>query len=72
MFLSKIKKRDGRIADFDPGKIEDAIHKAFLAVELGDGVKAASITAQVVERLGRNSRRSLRQLKMFKTWLLKC
>jgi ribonucleoside-diphosphate reductase alpha chain len=52
MFLSKIKKRDGRIADFDPGKIKDAIHKAFLAVELGDGVKAASITAQVVERLG--------------------
>ena len=51
MFLSKIKKRDGRIADFDPGRIKDAIHKAFLAVELGDGEKAASITDQVVERL---------------------
>jgi ribonucleoside-diphosphate reductase alpha chain len=51
MFLSKIKKRDGRIADFDPGRIKDAVHKAFLAVELGDGEKAANVTAQVVERL---------------------
>jgi ribonucleoside-diphosphate reductase alpha chain len=53
MFLSKIKKRDGRIADFDPGRIKDAIHKAFLAVELGDGEKAANITAKVVEQLDR-------------------
>ena len=47
----KIKKRDGRIADFDPARIKNAVHKAFLAVELGNGEKAESITSEVVKRL---------------------
>src|SRR4030042_2922286 len=51
MFFSKIKKRDGKIADFDPSRIKNAIHKAFLAVELGDGEKAESVTSEVVKRL---------------------
>jgi ribonucleoside-diphosphate reductase alpha chain len=51
MFLSKIKKRDGRIADFDPDRIKNAVHKAFLAVELGDGEKAQNVTNEVVKRL---------------------
>ena len=51
MLLSKIKKRDGRIADFDPARIKNAVHKAFLAVELGDGEKAESITKEVVKLL---------------------
>ena len=51
MLLSKIKKRDGRIADFDPARIKNAVHKAFLAVELGDGEKAESITREVVKLL---------------------
>jgi ribonucleoside-diphosphate reductase alpha chain len=51
MFLSKIKKRDGRIADFDADRIKDAVHKAFLAVELGDGEKAQNVTHEVVKRL---------------------
>jgi len=51
MFLSKIKKRDGRIADFDADRIKDAVHKAFLAVELGDGEKALNVTREVVKRL---------------------
>ena len=51
MFLSKIKKRDGRIADFEPDRIKNAVHKAFLAVELGDGEKAKSVTSEVVKRL---------------------
>ena len=51
MILSKIKKRDGRIADFDPNRIRNAVHKAFLAVELGNGEKAESITSEVVKRL---------------------
>ena len=48
MFLSKIKKRDGRTADFDPARIKNAVHKAFLAVELGDGEKAETVTTAVV------------------------
>jgi ribonucleoside-diphosphate reductase alpha chain len=51
MFFSKIKKRDGRIAEFDQDRIKDAVHKAFLAVELGDGEKALSVTIEVVKRL---------------------
>jgi ribonucleoside-diphosphate reductase alpha chain len=51
MFLGKIKKRDGRIADFDSERIKNAVYKAFLAIELGDGEKAEAITNQVVKRL---------------------
>jgi ribonucleoside-diphosphate reductase alpha chain len=48
MPIAKIRKRDGRIVDFDPNRIKDAIHRAFIAVELGDGEKAESITREVV------------------------
>ncbi|MCW4010969.1 MAG: adenosylcobalamin-dependent ribonucleoside-diphosphate reductase [Candidatus Bathyarchaeota archaeon] len=48
MFSGKIRKRDGRLVDFDADRIKNAVHKAFLAVELGDGEKAAEITREVV------------------------
>jgi ribonucleoside-diphosphate reductase alpha chain len=51
MFSYKITKRDGRIVDFDPERIKSAVHKAFLAVELGDGEKAEKVTREVVKRL---------------------
>ena len=51
MFFKKIKKRDGRIVDFDADRIKNAVHKALLAVELGDGEKAESITKEVVKLL---------------------
>lgn len=51
MRITKIKKRDGRIVDFDSSRIRDAIHRAFLAVELGDGEKAERITREVVSLL---------------------
>jgi ribonucleoside-diphosphate reductase alpha chain len=51
MPFSKIKKRDGRIVAFDSTRIKDAIHKALLAVELGDGQKAESLTKQIVHLL---------------------
>jgi ribonucleoside-diphosphate reductase alpha chain len=56
MFSGKIKKRDGRIADFNPDRIKNAVHKAFLAVELGDGEKAETVTAEVVKRLSEKFR----------------
>ena len=49
MVLSKIKKRDGTLVGFDSDRINDAIHKAFLAVELGDGEKAQDVTAKVIQ-----------------------
>ncbi|UCF45435.1 MAG: adenosylcobalamin-dependent ribonucleoside-diphosphate reductase [Candidatus Bathyarchaeota archaeon] len=51
MFFSEVKKRDGKIADFDPNRIRNAVHKAFLAVELKNGEKAESIKSEVVRLL---------------------
>jgi ribonucleoside-diphosphate reductase alpha chain len=51
MTITKIRKRDGPIVDFDARRINDAIHKAFIAVELGDGEKAESVTKEVVRLL---------------------
>jgi ribonucleoside-diphosphate reductase alpha chain len=51
MFSGKITKRDGRLADFDPERIKNAVYKAFLAVELGDGEKAETVTTEVIKRL---------------------
>lgn len=49
MPVTKIRKRDGRIVDFEPSRIKDAIHKAFIAVELADGEKAAELTEETVK-----------------------
>jgi ribonucleoside-diphosphate reductase alpha chain len=51
MIITKLKKRDGRIVNFNPEMIKNAIHRAFLAVELGDGEKAEKITMEVVNLL---------------------
>lgn len=51
MVITKIRKRDGRVVDFDSNRIRDAVHKAFIAVELGNGEKASSITKEVVQIL---------------------
>jgi ribonucleoside-diphosphate reductase alpha chain len=48
MPITKIIKRDGRIVNFDASRIKDAIHKAFIAVELADGQKAESLTKEIV------------------------
>jgi ribonucleoside-diphosphate reductase alpha chain len=51
MPITKIRKRDGRIVDFDQTRIKDAIHKAFIAVELADGQKAENLTSEIVRLL---------------------
>jgi ribonucleoside-diphosphate reductase alpha chain len=48
MFVTKIRKRDGRAVDFDSSRIKDAIHRAFVAVELENGERAESVTEEVV------------------------
>lgn len=59
MSISKIRKRDGRIVDFDSSRIKDAVHRAFIAVELGDGEKAENITREVVELLEDKSKQQI-------------
>jgi ribonucleoside-diphosphate reductase alpha chain len=51
MLTTKIRKRDGRIVNFDSSRIKDAIHRAFIAVELENGKRAESITKEVVQLL---------------------
>jgi ribonucleoside-diphosphate reductase alpha chain len=51
MPITKIKKRDGRVVDFDSSRIRDAIHKALIAVELEDGERAEGMTREVVKLL---------------------
>jgi len=51
MFVTKIRKRDGRIVDFDSSRIKDAVHRAFVAVELENGKRAGIVTEEVVKLL---------------------
>lgn len=48
---SKIRKRDGRVVDFEPRKIAIAIEKAFKAVGEEDGGVAAELAGEVVALL---------------------
>ncbi len=47
--VDKIRKRDGRIVEFDKSKIANAVFKAFLATKSKNGKKAGDIANQVVE-----------------------
>jgi ribonucleoside-diphosphate reductase alpha chain len=47
--IEKIKKRDGRIVEFDKSKIANAVFKAFIATKSKDGKKAEEIANNVVE-----------------------
>jgi anaerobic ribonucleoside-triphosphate reductase len=49
--IRKIKKRDGKIADFNPIKITEAIWKAAQAVGGKDYKKSAELTDKVITRL---------------------
>jgi ribonucleoside-diphosphate reductase alpha chain len=49
--ISKIKKRDGRIVDFNPEKITNAIWKAMLAVGEKDRSLAEKLSQKVIKKL---------------------
>ncbi|MGQ9543045.1 MAG: vitamin B12-dependent ribonucleotide reductase [Candidatus Bathyarchaeia archaeon] len=51
--ILKIRKRDGRIVDFEPEKIKIAIKKAMDAVSASDGEVAERIAGIVVDDLGK-------------------
>jgi len=54
--IRKIRKRDGRIVDFEPTKIEAAIKKAMVAVSAPDGDVAGKATRVVVEEIEKRFR----------------
>ncbi len=51
--ITKVKKRDGTIVDFDQEKITNAIFKAITATGQGDGKKSKRISEKVVKILNR-------------------
>ncbi|UCH71499.1 MAG: ribonucleoside triphosphate reductase [Thermoplasmatales archaeon] len=55
--IRKIKKRDGKIADFNPIKITDAIWKAAQAVGGKDHKKATELTDKVLEVMEKDLKR---------------
>ena len=51
--ISKIKKRDGRVVDFEQQKITEAIFKALTATTQSDGKRAKRLSDRVVQILNR-------------------
>ncbi len=49
--ISKLRKRSGEIVDFDRAKIENAIYKAALSVEVDDRLLASKLSGEVVEKI---------------------
>ena len=49
--ISAIRKRDGSVVPFDSGKIEAAIHKAFMGAKAGDKQTATKLAKAVVKKL---------------------
>ena len=51
--IEKVKKRDGRVVDFEQEKITEAIHKAVVAAKQGDGEVSKKVSDKVVSLLNR-------------------
>jgi ribonucleoside-diphosphate reductase alpha chain len=51
--VKRVRKRDGRLVDFDQGKITNAIYKALYAIEGKDGDTARTVSDRVVEKLSK-------------------
>ncbi len=57
LISKQIKKRDGRIVDFDQAKITDAIHKAITASGQGNGKQAKFLANKVISLLKKRFRK---------------
>lgn len=51
--IEKVQKRDGRVVSFNQEKIEQAIHKAIIAADQGDGAESKRVADRVVKLLNR-------------------
>lgn len=51
--ITKVKKRNGNIVDFDESKIRKAVYKAVTATNQGDGEVSRKITERVIKFLNR-------------------
>ena len=51
--ITKVKKRDGTVVDFDQDKITEAVFKAITATNQGDGIISKKVSERVVDILNR-------------------
>ena len=51
--IEKVRKRDGRVVDFEQEKIAEAVHKAVAAANQGDGAVSKKVSDKVVSLLNR-------------------
>jgi len=51
--ITKIKKRDGTIVEFDQDKITKAIFKAITATDQGDGIRSKKLSEKIIQILNR-------------------
>jgi len=51
--IEKVRKRDGRVVDFDQEKIAEAVHKAVVATNSGNGPESKRVSDKVVALLNR-------------------
>ncbi len=51
--ITKVLKRDGRVVEFEPEKIIDAVHKAITSVGHGNGAESKKVGNRVVDILNR-------------------
>ncbi|MDO8639744.1 MAG: ribonucleoside triphosphate reductase, partial [bacterium] len=56
--ITKIKKRDGTIVDFDQAKITAAVFKAITAAGQGDGIKSKKVSDRVAQILSRRFKKN--------------
>ena len=51
--IERIQKRDGRTVNFEQAKIEEAVHKAVVAANQGDGEVSKKVSEKVVQLMNR-------------------
>ena len=51
--IERVQKRDGRVVAFEQEKIEEAVHKAVVATNQGDGAVSKKVSDKVVSLLNR-------------------
>jgi len=56
--ITKVKKRDGEIVEFDQARIEEAIFKALTSSGQGDGKRAKKVSKRVVQILNRRFKKT--------------
>ena len=56
--IDKVQKRDGRVVNFEQEKIAEAVHKALIATNQGNGPESKRVSDKVVQLLNRRFKKN--------------